>query len=228
MSPDVAAALARFAALPLKERLFVRARLLSAPLVELGSRAPPGVIADVGCGHGLLTALLAVGHPERTVLGVDPDERKIALARAALRGVGNARFQVGRIEDLAPSLDAVVVADVLYLLPVERWGDFLRAARRLLRPGGRLLLKEAEADGSWKYWKCVAQERVMVQLLRKTQSSGGLQFRPRAFTEGLLREAGFRVEETIALDRGYATPHVLFVATVLNELSQRVVEGQEK
>lgn len=205
-----------FDTLPLAQRLFVRARLLSAPLRELALRAPPGKIADVGCGHGLVSALLAAERPDRSVLAIDPDPRKIEWARRALAPLEHVTVERARIEDLLPSregtLDGVVVADVLYLLPVEAWAGFLCDARRLLRAGGTLLLKEAEADGSWKYWKCLAQEELMVKLLRKTQSSGGLKFKPRAFTEKLLASAGFRLYETVNLSRGYATPHVLFLA----------------
>lgn len=202
--------------LPLKERLFVRARMFSAPLEEVANRAPSGLLVDVGCGHGLLTALLALGRPDRTVIGVDPDERKISWAGRGPGALPNVELRLGGIEELSPQydgkVDGITVADVLYLLPVPQWPDFLQACRTLLKPGGVLLLKEAEDDGGWKAKKCLAQEVVMVKLIGKTKGSGGLALRPRSYTERLLREAGFTVRETVDLSKGYTTPHVLFVA----------------
>ena len=212
----VSDALDLFSPLPLKERLFVRARLFSAPLAALAKRCPDGTVLDVGCGHGALIALLAVDHPDRKILGIDPDERKIAWAKSGPGRLPNVSLRRATIDDLVPEMescfDAVVVADVLYLLPVEQWGNFVAGCRRLLKPSGSLLIKEAEANGSWKHFKCIAQEQVMVRLLGRTQSSGGLSLKPRQFTEGLLRQNGFAVREVVDLSRGYTTPHVLFLA----------------
>jgi 2-polyprenyl-6-hydroxyphenyl methylase/3-demethylubiquinone-9 3-methyltransferase len=180
--------------------------------------APPrGFIADIGCGHGVLTAALALDHPDRRVLGVDPDERKISRARQALASLPNVELRAATSDALLPaldsSLDAIVVADVLYLLPFDAWPAFLDTCRRLLKPGGRLLLKEAEANRrSWKYWKCVAQEAVMVRLLKKTHSSGGLGFRSRDELGRAATDAGLRVESVEDVSRGYSTPHVLLSA----------------
>src|SRR4051812_24908148 len=204
--------------LPWRDRAFVRARWGSAPLGRMAALAPErGSIADIGCGHGVLSAALALGRPERRVLGVDPDERKIALARRALAALPNVEVRAGTADSLLPDLeasfDAVTVADVLYLLPFDGYPAFLGTCLRLLKPGGRLLLKEAEADrGSWKYWKCVAQEAVMVRPLRKTHSSGGLGIRSRQELARALEDAGVRAESGEDVSRAYATPHVLFTA----------------
>lgn len=216
MSPEAVDPLPLYRALPLKERLFVRARLFSAPLPAVAAQAPSGRIADIGCGHGLLTSLMAAGRPDRQVIGIDPDERKIAWARRGPGSLPNVELRVGKVEELAPeldgALDAVTVADVLYLLPAPAWAAFFASCRRLLRPGGLLLLKEAEDDGGWKALKCLAQEVAMVKLVGKTMGSGGLVLKPRAFTAQLLEQAGFKLREVTDLSRGYTTPHVLFVA----------------
>lgn len=216
MTPLEAAALRCFAPLPLAERLHVRARLASAPLTAMVERTPAGRVADVGCGHGLLTALLAVQGPARTVVGIDPDARKIAAARAGPGRLPNVHFDHARIEELATAqpgtFDAVVVADVLYLLTADAARTFLTSARTLLRPGGILVLKEAEDDGGWRTRKALWQERVMVQLLRRTHGSGGLGFVPRPELVRRIGDAGFVLDEVVGLAKGYATPHVLFRA----------------
>jgi 2-polyprenyl-3-methyl-5-hydroxy-6-metoxy-1,4-benzoquinol methylase len=205
-----------FDPLPARERWFVRGRAFTAPLLELERRAPAGKIADVGCGHGVLTALLARDRPDRQVFGVDPDAWKIAQARQGPGQLGNVVLEACGIEGLLPahrgSFDAVIVCDVLYLLPISRWAGFLETALRLLKPTGVLLLKEAEGNGSWKHWKCLLQEMVMVGVLRRTRSSGAIVLQPRSATESLLQHTGFRVEEVVDLSKGYTTPHVLFVA----------------
>lgn len=205
-----------FDALPLKERLFVRARMSSAPLHELAASAQGASLLDVGCGHGALVALLAAGRPERHVVGIDPDARKIEWARRSVGRLANVELVACTVESLAAerpgSFDTVLVADVLYLLAVEAWIPFLRAVRQLLKAEGRLVLKEAEDDGTWRVTKALWQERLMVHLLRRTRSSGAVGFAPRRVLENALRQAGFTIEETVSLARGYSTPHVLFTA----------------
>lgn len=218
MSASLDRALGLFSALPRAERFHVRARAFSAPLEAVAAHVPlgPVSVADIGCGHGLLSALVALGDSARTVHGVDPDSRKIEWARRALGTLPNVRAEVGTVEELASrragAFDAAMVCDVLYLFPEERWSGFLRTVRTLLRPGGRFLLKEAEGDHSWKHFKCLAQEVVMVRLLGRTKAGGGLVLKPRAEVEALLRDAGFRVREMVELGKGYTTPHILYVA----------------
>ena len=203
-----------FDSLPLKERLFVRARLALAPLEAVAARAHGNTLLDVGCGHGVLVALLTDDHAERRVVGIDPDERKIDWAKASIGRRANVEFKACMIETLAAerpgAFDSVIVADVLCLVAKTAWPSFLNAAHRLLRPGGQLLLKDAENDGSWRVTKALWQERLMVRLLHRTHASG-IGFATRAEWHRILATAGFVVDDTTAF-RGYTAPHVLFTA----------------
>lgn len=205
-----------FDTLPLKERLFVRGRLATAPLVEMAARAHGTQLLEVGCGHGVLLALLAFDRPDRRVFGIDPDERKIVWAQASVGRNRQVTLRACMIEELAAerpaAFDSVFVADVLYLLNPLLWPAFLHAAHRLLRPGGRLVLKEAEDDGSWRARKALWQERLMVSLLRRTHSSGAVALVTRRALTDAITAARFTIDETVPLSRGYSTPHVLFTA----------------
>jgi 2-polyprenyl-6-hydroxyphenyl methylase/3-demethylubiquinone-9 3-methyltransferase len=207
--------MAVFSSLPLVERLFVHARLFSAPLETMARHAKGTRMLDVGCGHGVLSALLAVGHPERSVVSIDPDLRKIVWARRSVGRLANVTVQQAALEAVASeqpaSFDSIFVADVLYLLPLDAWSGFLAHCRAALKPSGRLILKEAEDDGSWKAKKTLLQERLMVGVGR-TQQSGAVGFQSRPTILRAIEAAGFRVCETTSLASGYSTTHVLVVA----------------
>jgi 2-polyprenyl-6-hydroxyphenyl methylase/3-demethylubiquinone-9 3-methyltransferase len=210
------ASLKVFDTLPAKERWFCRARLDLAPLEAVAAQATGNDILDVGCGHGVLAALLLHDHAERRVVGIDPDARKIGWANESVGKASNAEFRAVTIEALAAerpaSFDCVIIADVLCLIARSTWAPFLDAARTLTRPGGRLLLKDAENDGSWRAVKALWQERLMVHVLRRTVSTGGIGFATRAELAGYVERAGFVVDDITSYARGYTAPHVLLTA----------------
>lgn len=102
-------------------------------------------VADIACGVGWAAVAIARGYPATTVDGFDMDESAIALARSNARdaGVGDrVEFQVRDVTD--PSLrgqyDLAVIVEALHDMsgPV----DVLATARRLLAPGGTLIVAD--------------------------------------------------------------------------------------
>jgi SAM-dependent methyltransferase len=110
-------------------------------------------LLDLGCGLGLLLhCLRATGNPIRYV-GLDYDATKIASARAAAArgGIVDAEFIA---HDLAQPLPAhsghVALLDtVQYLEPAARERVLQEAASRL-SPGGKLVMRVALDDRSWR------------------------------------------------------------------------------
>jgi len=131
----LARAVRRYAAAPLGDRLHVRGRALLADLLAVEPQLPAaGTIVDLGCGRGLFSNLLVEASSRRSVVGMDPDRRRIAVARLTERA--RLRFEVGDAREAQlPACDAVAIVDVLYLLTEADQELVLARASGAVRPG---------------------------------------------------------------------------------------------
>jgi 2-polyprenyl-3-methyl-5-hydroxy-6-metoxy-1,4-benzoquinol methylase len=210
---DLRPLIAAYPALALRDRLHMAIRWRVCPLRAIAACVPDqGVIVDLGCGHGLFAQLLARTAPARSVIGIDLDARKIALAQTLK--LPNLRFIAGDVAAVSvPLAQAVTILDVFYLIPYAAQEQLLEACAQKLAPGGAIVLKEMAERPRWKVCLNWLEETLAVHVLGITESDGSKRFyfRSRAGWQALLSRLGFSVE-TIPLDRGYYHPHVVFVA----------------
>ena len=106
-----------------------------------------GLVADVGCGHGISTVLMAQAFPASRFVGIDYHAESIATARerAAEAGVADrVTFEIAGAGEIPGSgYDLVAFFDAFHDL-----GDPLAAARSaasVLAPDGRCMLVEPYA-----------------------------------------------------------------------------------
>ncbi len=153
-------------------------RLLAAAGVQRGDRA-----LEVGCGTGYFARMLAdrVG-PEGAVVGIDAAPEMTTYASRKARRLSNCRFQPGTAESLAfpdAAFDVVVSSLMVHHLPEDTRLRAVREMRRVLRPGGGLLLADFRLPERG-VWRLVASLHGVVAMQRRVPP-----------LEPLVAEAGF-------------------------------------
>jgi ubiquinone/menaquinone biosynthesis C-methylase UbiE len=140
-------------------------------------------VLDLACGTGTLAARLDGSVPDLRLVGVDLSPAMVERARQKLGTRPGLRFERADAHDLpfdGASFDAVLCANTFHYFSAP--ATVLAEARRVLRPGGRLVLLDWCRD----FWTC----RVMDAVLRRVDPA-----HHDCYTldelRGLLRTAGF-------------------------------------
>lgn len=180
-------------------------------------------LLDLGCGQGLLAAILLTARASHArgqwpadwpappdpdeIRGIDLSRRDIDRAAAALP---EARFECADIREARfGEADAVVILDVLHYLGADAQRGLLERAREALGGGGVLLLRVADADGSLRFRYTVFVDHAATFL----RGRGYTRFHCRPVEEWrrLLESLGFRVQAT-PMSEGTSFANVLLVA----------------
>jgi SAM-dependent methyltransferase len=111
---------------------------------------PTGRILDAGCGYGQMSNTLALQSNQRSLIGVDRDERKIHVAQCAARTVANTRFVLGDLLEWDyPQVDCVLLIDVLHYWTAEKQARIIAKAAGCLSEDGTLIFREGLRSSSW-------------------------------------------------------------------------------
>jgi len=146
---------------------------------------PGETMLDLGSGAGIDAILAArIVGPEGHVIGIDMTPEMITRARdnAIAASAGHVEFRQGRLEELPvddASIDAVTSNCVINLVPDKL--KVFREIRRVLRPGGRVVVADIVLDGD-------LPEEISNDLLAYVGCVAGAMERERYF--GMLEEAG--------------------------------------
>jgi ubiquinone/menaquinone biosynthesis C-methylase UbiE len=169
-----------------------------ASCAALAYHLPPSAqrVLDLGCGPGTTIAALAAVLPATEWIGGDIARRMLGQARRRLarRGVAAAllRCNALALPLAAESVDGVVGHSFLYLVADE--AQVLRAAYRVLRPGGRAAFMEP-AEGYVSpvaVWRVSADPRFLFSIPPwRVMSRRQRRYSAESFTAAL-HGAGFR------------------------------------
>lgn len=156
---------------------------LALPLLTADSR-----LLDVGCrdARHLIPLVVRSGC---TGVGIDPVERNVDRARAAVTAAGlDQRIEIRagvmeRIDEPDSSIDVVWCRDVLEVIVDLRAG--LSEVARVLKPGGAAVVYTVFATPRLEPREAVALNEPLGNVLQNLQ---------RAWVEGAFEQAGFRLE----------------------------------
>jgi SAM-dependent methyltransferase len=144
--------------------------ILEERLVAPGSR-----VLDLGCGQALLASLLFAARVERLAYtGIDLRERDIERGRAMARvlspaAAGSATLRRGDIcFDSYPKSDLIVMLDVLHYVDYRSQASVFDRVTEALAPGGTLLLRVADDDGSLRFRWTTLVDRLSNRLRGET------------------------------------------------------------
>jgi SAM-dependent methyltransferase len=163
---------------------------------------------DVGCGAlGWLRILSEWVGPSGQVVGTDIDERLLDAARSFLEAeeIANVELAVDDLFDSELEPESFDLVHARYLIaPLGRGAEQVASHRRLVRPGGSLVLEEWDL-GSWHFNPSApASERLIGLLSEIFAALGGEAGR---VLPGLLSEIGIEEPEidahVIALKPGH-------------------------
>lgn len=176
---------------------FVFWKMKTDPLFEAVQEAVPrsGEILDLGCGFGIVAHWLTLAAPGRRVRGIDFDAKKIGVALATAAANPRVTFEQGDLlERDFPACDCALLCDVLHYFPQEQKAAILKKTFTALRPGGRLVLRDAMAAEDSAH-RIVAWAEKWAVRLGQNRTRHGLHFEDEKTHRALLREAGFPVVE---------------------------------
>lgn len=157
-------------------------------------------VADIGCGHGASTVLMAQAFPKSTFVGVDYHAASIDTAqqRAAAAGVSNARFEVADATSYhGGPYDLIAFFDCLHDMADP--AGVARHARAMLKPDGHAMVVEPFAGDRLEdnlnpvgrvYYGASALICVPVSLAKKGPALGA-QAGEQRLRDILVKEGGF-------------------------------------
>jgi 2-polyprenyl-3-methyl-5-hydroxy-6-metoxy-1,4-benzoquinol methylase len=171
-----------------------------------------GRILDVGCGFGLFAAYFGQTQRARSIVGVDPDARRIKIAEhvASELSLTEHRFIAGDVRDatLQGPFEAAYILDVMHHLPAADQRPVLERLRDLLVPGGVLVLKDITTEPLFGLLFTEALDRLMVGFKEP------LSYRHHREWAAILTEIGFKVR-MVRVPDVLPYPHVVIAATKL-------------
>ena len=158
-------------------------------VLEELEKEPFDDLLDCGCGTAPMLTLLHNKYPDKHYTGIDLTPKMIEVAKA--KKMKNVELVVGDCENLPfaeNSFDTVICCQSFHHYPNVQ--DFFNSVYRVLRPGGRLILRDMTMNSAAKRWFCNHIEIPLFNLMGK----GDVHVYGREEVKALCKNAGLHME----------------------------------
>lgn len=133
-----------------------------------------GNMLDIGCGYGAMSYMLHMVSKERVITGVDYDVDKIETANHCYARDHRINFVAANILDFPMAeYDAIIMADMLHYLPPSDQELLVQKALSHLSPGGRLIIREGNAELTRAHRRTELTEFFSTRIMRFNKSDKG-------------------------------------------------------
>jgi SAM-dependent methyltransferase len=180
--------LARYAQAPRSARSYVGLKLRTDPALAaiVALEGNFGRFVDAGCGFLQIGLCLHELGRTTSLLGIDGDGERIAVARDAAGT--DASAELGDLTAAVfPEADTFLFVDSLHYLPLAKQEEVLERAARALAPAGRIVVREVDSGASLR---SRITERLERGAVKKRGQNPDLGFRSSADIAALLERLG--------------------------------------
>lgn len=164
-------------------------------------------VADIGCGHGITTVIMAQAFPNSEFIGLDFHEHSIEEARkhATAHNLSNLRFEVSRAKEMPGKFDLVTLFDCLHDMGDPVGG--MKHIRDSLNTDGACMIVEPMASDNTAenlnpigrmYYSASTMVCVPTSLAQETGQALGAQAGEKRLKDVIVDKAGFKACQRIA------------------------------
>ncbi len=154
------------------------------------------IITDIGCGYGYLSYMLSMISENRTVIGIDYDEDKIAVANNCAIKNDRINFIAGdAVEVPFQKSDVFIINDVLHYMSEQKQVKLIKKCFDNLGIGGKIIIRDGNTEEEKRHKGTKLTEFFSIKVLKFNKAEyGNLHFISASFIKEIAKNNGFNVE----------------------------------
>lgn len=168
-----------------------------------------GKFYDLGCGNGFMTYMLHWAAKDRTFIGVDYDEEKIATAQNQFLRTDKTDFFQADLSSFEPqACDGIFLLDVLHYLLPQQQELLLERCAKALQPGGVIIIRDGLEELGKRHRGTRLSELFSTTVFGFNKTTNNLHFLKKDGMAAFAKRNGLGLE---MLDTAKLTSNVVFI-----------------